>query len=100
MPTDNNSKLNINVSIEDLQFPLQVKSPEEEKIYREAATLIQHRLQRLRAAYPSLPSEKYYYVMAMINIYVEAMKLVNKTDNTPYSEMMNDLEKEINELGV
>ncbi len=91
-------KININVTIEDVPLPLQVSSPEEEKIYRDAASLIQHKIQRLRDAYPSLPSDKYYYVMAMLNTAVETVKASDRQDTLPYVEMMKDLEKEIDAL--
>ena len=94
------NKLNITVTIEDIRLPLQVSSPEEEKVYRDAASNIQRRIQRLRDAYPQLPNDKYYYVMAMLNTSVEAVKASNITDTQPYIEMMHDLEKEIESLDV
>ncbi|MBQ0046119.1 MAG: cell division protein ZapA [Prevotellaceae bacterium] len=93
-------KLNIKVTIEDIPLPLQVSSAEEEKIYRDAASTIQRRVQRLRDAYPSLPSDKYYYVMAMLNTAVEAVKAADRIDTQPYVEMMHDIEKEIESLGI
>lgn len=89
------NKLNINVTIEGVQLPLQVSSPEEEKVYRDAASNIQHLIQRLRDAYPQLPSDKYYYVMAMLKTSVEAVKASDRADTQPYKEMMQDLEKEM-----
>ena len=94
------NKLNINVTIEGIQLPLQVSSPEEEKVYRDAATNIQRRIQRLRDAYPNLTNDKYYYVMAMLNTAAEAVKASDRTDTQPYIEMMHDLEKEIESLDV
>lgn len=94
------SKLNINVTIEDIQLPLQVATAEEEKIYRDAASNIQRRIQRLRDAYPHLPNDKYYYVMAMLNTAVEAVKAAERIDTKPYVEMIHDLEKEIELLGI
>ncbi|MBO4430827.1 MAG: cell division protein ZapA [Bacteroidaceae bacterium] len=94
------NKLNITVTIEDIRLPLQVSSPEEEKVYRDAASNIQRRIQRLRDAYPQLPNDKYYYVMAMLNTSVEAVKASNRTDTQPYIEMMHDLEKEIESLDI
>lgn len=91
-------KINIKVTIEDIPLPLQVSSTDEEKIYRDAASLIQHKIQRLRDTYPSLPSDKYYYVMAMLNTAVEAVKASDRQDTLPYVEMMADLEKEIDTL--
>ena len=94
------NKLNIKVTIEDIPLPLQVSSPEEEKVYRDAASTIQHRIQRLRDAYPNLPNDKYYYVMAMLNTAVEAVKAANRIDSQPYVEMIHDIEKEIESLGI
>ena len=92
------NKLNINVTIEGVQIPLQVSSPEEEKVYRDAASNIQHLVQRLRDAYPHLPNDKYYYVMAMLNTSVEAVKASNRIDTQPYKEMIQDLGKEIDSI--
>ena len=94
------NKLNINVTIEGIQLPLQVSTPEEEKVYRDAAANIQRRIQRLRDAYPNLTNDKYYYVMAMLNTTAEAVKASDRTDTQPYIEMMHDLEKEIESLDV
>ncbi len=94
------AKLNINVTIEDIPLPLQVSTPEEEKIYRDAASSIQRRIQRLRDAYPHLPNDKYYYAMAMLNTSVEAVKAANRLDTQPYVEMIQDIEKEIETLGI
>lgn len=94
------NKLNINVTIEDIRLPLQVSSPDEEKMYRDAASSIQRRIQRLRDAYPNQPNDKDYYVMAMLLTAVEAEKAAERTNNTPFVEMMQDIEKEIDSLGV
>ena len=94
------AKLNINVTIEDIPLPLQVSTPEEEKIYRDAASSIQRRIQRLRDAYPHLPNDKYYYAMAMLNTSVEAVKAANRLDTQPYVEMIQDIEKELETLGI
>lgn len=91
-------KLDINVVIEGIKLPVSVSTPDEEKIYRDAAASIQYRIQRLRDIYPSLPTEKYYYVMAMLNTAVEAAKALDRIDNTPYIDMMHDIEKEIDAL--
>lgn len=93
-------KLNINVTIEDIQLPLQVATPDEEKVYRDAAATIQRRVQRLREAYPNLPNDRYYYVMAMLNTAVEAIKAAERIDTQPYVEMIHDIEKEMDSLGI
>ena len=93
------NKLNINVTIEGIRLPLLVSSPEEEKMYRDAAASIQRRIQKLRDAYPTQTNDM-YYAMAMLNTSVEALKASNRADTQPYIEMMHDLEKEIESLDV
>ena len=91
------NKLNIKVTIEGIQLPLQVSSPEEEKMYRDAASNIQHLVQQFRDAYPQL-TNNHYYAMAMLNTAVKAVNASNSTDTQPYIEMMQDLEKEIDTI--
>lgn len=93
-------KLSLNVTIEGIRLPLQVSSPDEEKIYRDAASAIQRRIQRLRDMYPQMPNEKYYYAMAMLNTAVEAVKATDRLDTQPYVEMMHDLELELDTLEI
>lgn len=90
-----NRKFNISVSIEGIQLPLTVSSAEEEKIYRSAASNIQGRIHKLRAMYPNLKNDKYYYVMAMLNTAVEAVRTTNRNDTQPFFDMMEGLEAEI-----
>ena len=73
---------------------MKVADAEEEKEYRDAASLIQSRVQKLRAAYPSL-NDKYYYAMAMLNTAVEIVRIYNRNETAPFLEAINDLEKEI-----
>ncbi|MDE5740204.1 MAG: cell division protein ZapA [Bacteroidaceae bacterium] len=94
------NKLSINVTIDGIRLPLQVSSTNEEKVYRDAASAIQQRIQRLRDRYPNLPNEKYYYTMAMLNTTVEATKATERFDTQPYVEMMHDLEQELDTLGI
>lgn len=93
-------KQNISVTIEDIKLPLTASSPEEEKLYRDAAALIQGRVQRLRDAYPNLPNDKYYYVMAMLNTSIDAVRTANKVDTAEYNTMMYDIEKELDTLNI
>ena len=92
------NKLNINVTIEGVQIPLQVSSPEEEKVYRDAASLIQTRLRNLRERYPNVPSDKYHYAMVLLYTGVDAVRASNKASTESYKDMIIDLEKEIDEL--
>lgn len=93
-------KQNISVTIEDVVLPLTVSSAEEEKLYRDAASLIQSRVQRLREVYKNLPSDKYYYVMAMLNTSIDAVRTSNRSDNTPLLDMMSGIGKELDALNI
>lgn len=86
---------NITVSIEGIQLPLTVKTEEEEKIYRDAASMIQDRLQKLRDLYPTLPNEKYYYAMVMLNTAADAVRAFNRANMGPVLDIINDLNKDI-----
>jgi cell division protein ZapA (FtsZ GTPase activity inhibitor) len=86
---------NITVSIEGIQLPLTVKTEEEEKIYRDAASMIQDRLQKLRDLYPTLPNEKYYYAMVMLNTAADAVRASNRANMGPLLDIINDLNKDI-----
>ena len=86
---------NITVSIEGIQLPLTVKTDEEEKIYRDAASMIQDRLQKLRDLYPTLPNEKYYYAMVMLNTAADAVRASNRANMGPVLDIINDLNKDI-----
>jgi hypothetical protein len=86
---------NITVSIEGIQLPLTVKTEEEEKIYRDAASMIQDRLQKLRDLYPTLPNEKYYYAMVMLNTAADAVRASNRANMDPVLDIINDLNKDI-----
>jgi hypothetical protein len=86
---------NITVSIEGIQLPLTVRTEEEEKIYRDSATLIQDRLQKLRDLYPDLPNEKYYYAMVMLNTAADAVRASNRANMGPVIDIIKDLNKDI-----
>ena len=86
---------NITVYIEGIQLPLTVKTEEEEKIYRDAASMIQDRLQKLRDLYPTLPNEKYYYAMVMLNTAADAVRASNRANMGPLLDIINDLNKDI-----
>lgn len=86
---------NITVTIEGIQLPLTVRTEEEEKVYRDAASLIQERLQKLRELYPDLPNDKYYYAMVMLNTAADAVKASNRANLAPIIDIIKDLNKDI-----
>jgi hypothetical protein len=88
-------KQNITVSVEGIQLPLTVRSEDEEKMYRDAASMIQERLQKVRELYPSLPNEKYYYAMVMLNTAADAVRASNRANSGPIMDIINDLNKDL-----
>lgn len=92
---DKERKQRITVSVEGIQLPLTVRSEEEEKMYRDAASMVQNRLQKLRELYPSLPDPKYYYAMVMLNTAADAVKATNRANTGPVMDIVRDLDKEI-----
>ncbi|MBQ9641489.1 MAG: cell division protein ZapA [Bacteroidaceae bacterium] len=93
-----NRKLSIKVSIDGKQLSLTVADAEEEKVYRDAASMCQSKIQQFRAIYPNVPNDSYYYLMAMLTTAVEATHISNRHDTGPFLETMEDLEKEIDQL--
>jgi len=91
-------KQKITVIIEGIPLPMTVSSTEEEKIYRDAAALIQNKLRSFRDKYPSLPNDKYYYAMTMLYTAVESVSASQKADPAPFFEMMSDLEVELDKV--
>ncbi|MBR3443115.1 MAG: cell division protein ZapA [Bacteroidaceae bacterium] len=90
-------KLNIKVNIEGVDLPLTVNSTDEEKVYRDAASLIQDRLRKLRDLYSGLP-EKTYYAMVMLYTAVDAVHASNTASTGPLMEVITDLEKELDNV--
>ncbi len=88
-------KQNITVTVEGIQLPLTVKSEAEEKMYRDAASLIQNRLQKVRELYPTLPNDKYYYAMVLLNTAADAVRAAETANTGPVMDIVRDLDKEI-----
>ena len=90
--------ITVNVNIEGVTLPMTVATTEEERLYRQAATLVNNRLHAMRERYPDLPSDNYYFSMVLLNTAVEALRNEGKTDAKPVADLINSLEKEIDEL--
>ncbi len=90
--------LTVNVNIEGITLPMTVNTTEDERIYRQAASLVNNRLRAMRDRYPSLPSEFYYYAMVLLNTTVDALRSEGKSDNGSVMDMIRELESEINDI--
>lgn len=91
-------KIAINVSIGGLSLPMTTTSEEQEALIRRAANNVNRQLITVREKYKSISNEKYYAAMVMLNSEVKALSAENKSDSSPIFEILDDLEKEIDEL--
>ena len=93
--------LTVNVNIEGATLPMTVASVEDEERVRKAATMVNSRLQAVRNRFPSVPNEKYYYYMVLLNTTVDALKAEQRTDVRPIMELLEGLSSEINDaIGI
>ena len=91
-------KITVNLRIGDVKLPMAVATVEQEKLVRDAAAMLQNKLNLIRDSFPSLPSEEYYYAMASLNIAIDALNASNKASVAPVMEVLTDLEREIDEV--
>lgn len=91
-------KITVNLRIGDVKLPMAVATVEQEKLVRDAAAMLQNKLNLIRDSFPSLPSEDYYYAMASLNIAIDALNASNKASVAPVMEVLTDLEREIDEV--
>lgn len=84
----------IRLIIEHETIPLNVASPEEEKLYRDASLHIQQHLQSLRERFTGL-SKQTYYVMAMIENEVVTKQQRDRLSAAPLMQLVSDLDQEI-----
>jgi len=79
-------KLRIRVLIGDANYPLHIDRADE-KLYRDAARLINDMLNRYRDTFPGLSKEQY---LAMVALHNACMNLERKHDNdtAPFAERL------------
>ncbi|MBR4591052.1 MAG: cell division protein ZapA [Bacteroidaceae bacterium] len=92
------NKITVNVRIGNVTLPMTVSNTEEEEVVRNAASLVQSKLNSFRDKFPKLPSEEYYYVMVAVDTALEALSASNKASIEPVMDIIEDLEKEIDEV--
>lgn len=92
------NKITVNVRIGNVTLPMTVTNTEEEEVVRNAASLVQSKLNTFRDKFPKLPSEEYYYVMVAVDSALEALSASNKASIQPVMEIIDDLEKEIEQV--
>jgi cell division protein ZapA (FtsZ GTPase activity inhibitor) len=91
-------KLTIHVNIDNMSLPMTVTDSEQEAIIRKAAGNVNQQLITVRERYRSVPNERYYDIMVMLNSEIKALTAENKNDQSPVYGIISSLEKEIDEL--
>lgn len=91
-------KIAVNLRIGKIMIPMTVANTEQEKTVRDAATLVQTKLNAIHDRFPSLPSEEYYYAMAALNTAIDAVSASDKASAAPVMEVIRELENEIEGL--
>ena len=83
-------KLKIHLQIDRERYPL-VISREEEIFYREAAKMIDNKLNKYRSLYPNLGTMK-HWTMVTLELAYENAKIKDSVDTSPYTEKIKQLE--------
>lgn len=96
MDAASDSKMVIQLLIGRHQYPITVLRSQEE-VFRKAARLINEKLGRYEQAYPNQGSEKYTSV-ALLDFAVRALQLEALKDQSPYTDMVDRLSTEIEQL--
>ena len=75
-----------------------VTDTEQEAVIRKAASNVNQQLITVRERYKSVPNDRYYDIMVMLNSEIKALTAENKNVQSPVYGILDSLEKEIDEL--
>ena len=89
------NKQNIQIRIDDVVLPMVVKSEDEEQRYREAASMINSRLLSVKSKYPSVPNEKFYTAIVMLEIATKKVDESHVVSIAPYKQAIKELSADI-----
>lgn len=78
-------------------LPMTVTDEEQEAVIRKAAGNVNQQLITVRERYKTVPNERYYDVMVMLNSEIKALTAENRNDTRPVFEIIDSLEREIDE---
>lgn len=96
MSEENQEKLRIRLHVYDTDIAVNVR-PEDEPLYRDAASLITRTVNAYAASYKGSKSEKELLYMALIDIALHYEMELSRNDTKPYADMMARLTSEIEE---
>jgi cell division protein ZapA (FtsZ GTPase activity inhibitor) len=91
-------KLTIHVNIDNILLPMTVTDSEQEAVIRKAAGNVNQQLITVRERYKTVPNDRYYDVMVMLNSEIKALTAENKNDTRPVFDIIDTLEREIDEF--
>ena len=91
-------KLTIHVNIDNMLLPMTVTDSEQEAVIRKAAGNVNQQLITVRERYKTVPNDRYYDVMVMLNSEIKALTAENKNDTRPVFDIIDTLEREIDEF--
>lgn len=94
MAEDKNEKLRIRLHVYDTDIPVNVR-PEDEPLYRDAASLITQTVNTYASRYKGPKNEKELLYMALIEIALRYEMEVKRNDTEPYRDVMDKLISEI-----
>lgn len=88
-----NDKFKIHLQIDNDQYPLTINR-DEEIYYRDAAKMINSKLNKYRKLYPAFSSVK-HWTMAALELAYENAKMKDLNETKPYLEKLKQLEEEL-----
>ena len=83
--------MKIHLQIDCQQYPLNIRR-EDEQLYRDAAKLINNKLNKYRSHMPDMDSNK-HWAMAAFEIAFENISMKDRNDTKPYMEKLEELTK-------
>lgn len=90
-------KLTIHVNIDNVLLPMTVIDSDQEAVIRKAASNVNQQLITVRERYKTVPNDRYYDVMVMLNSEIKALTAENRNDTKPVFDIIDTLEQEIDE---
>lgn len=91
-----NDKMRISLLVDTQRYPLTINR-DDEQLYRDAAKLIDNKLNKYRRAFPEFDDQK-HWAMAALEIAFENMTLKDRIDTRPYQEKLKDWVGELDEV--
>lgn len=96
MADDKQEKLRIRLHVYDTEIPVNVL-PDEEPLYRDAASLITQTVNAYQSRYKGPKNEKEILYMALIEIALRYEIQLKRNDTEPYRDVLNKIISEIEE---